>query len=103
MKKRSSTEHIRLREDLLRPSHYLGYDHDSLAVYIYNRRAYSIAEKEFRRAVWLNLYEPKFKVHLAWSLYKLNDIKGATDWVLKTLKQDSKNKEALELLELIEK
>lgn len=86
----------------MRPSHYLGYDHDTLAVYVYNRRAYSIAEKEFRRAVWLNPYEPKFKVHLAWSLYKLNDIKGASEWVLKTLKQDPKNKEAFELRKLIE-
>jgi len=101
MKKKSSTDHQRRRDDLLRPSHYLGYDHDTIGVYTFNRRAFGIAEAEFRRAIWLNPFEPKFKVHLAWSLYSIKKLAEAREWVIKSLKQDSKNKEALELLKLI--
>ena len=58
------------REDALRPSSYLGYDRDSLAMYLIERGAYKIAEAQFRRAIWLNPFEPKFKTHLAWCFHK---------------------------------
>jgi thioredoxin-like negative regulator of GroEL len=58
------------REDALRPCPYLGYDRDSLAMYLMEREAYKIAETQFRRAVWLNPFEARFKAHLAWCLYK---------------------------------
>ena len=58
------------REDLLRPSRYLGYDHDELGMYLLSRGAYKIAESQLRRAVWLNPYEYRFVCHLAWCLYK---------------------------------
>lgn len=35
-----------------------------------SREAFGIAESQFRRAVWLNPYEPDFQNHLAWCLYK---------------------------------
>jgi tetratricopeptide (TPR) repeat protein len=58
------------RENALRPCPYLGYDRDSLGVYLLSREAYEIAESQFRRAIWLNPFEPRFKAHLAWCLYK---------------------------------
>jgi len=58
------------REDALRPCRYLGYDRDRLAMHLVERGAYEIAESQFRRAVWLNPFEPRFKAHLAWCLYK---------------------------------
>ena len=102
MKKKDSAEQQRLREDLLRPSHYFGYDHDTIGIYTLNRGVYRIAESQFRRAIWLNPFEPIFKVHLAWCLYKLHNLQEAKEWALKALKQDSENKEALELLAKIE-
>jgi len=71
-------------------------------VYTFNRGAYGIAETEFRRAVWLNPFEAKFKIHLAWCLYKCRNIKESKEWVLKSLKQDHGSKEALELLKLLD-
>ena len=58
------------REDALRPCPYLGYDRDALAMHLLERGAYNIAESQFRRAIWLNPFEPRFKTHLAWCLYK---------------------------------
>jgi len=58
------------REDVLRPCPYLGYDRDRLAMHLVERGAYDIAESQFRRAIWLNPFEPRFKTHLAWCLYK---------------------------------
>lgn len=58
------------REEALRPSRYLGYDRDALGVHLVSREAYEIAESQFRRAVWLNPFQPRFKAHLAWCLYK---------------------------------
>jgi tetratricopeptide (TPR) repeat protein len=59
------------REDLLRPNPYAGYYRDDIAMYIVVEcKAYEIAESQFRRAIWLNPFEPRFKVHLAWCLYK---------------------------------
>jgi len=60
------------RENALRPSPYLGYDRDTLAMHLLERGALEIAESQFRRAVWLNPYEPHFKAHLAWCLFKQN-------------------------------
>ena len=58
------------REDVLRPSPYLGYDRDALAMYLVERGVYEIAESQFRRAIWLNPFQARFKAHLAWCLYK---------------------------------
>ena len=59
------------REDAMRPSKYLGYDHDRLGVYFLEREAFTIAETEFRRAIWLNPFDPDFQAHLAICLFQL--------------------------------
>ncbi len=59
-----------IREEALRPSRYLGYNRDGLGAYLISRGAWEIAETQFRRAIWLNPYEPRFKVHLAWCVFK---------------------------------
>jgi len=58
------------REELLRPSRYLGYDRDELGKCLLSRGAHKIAESQFRRAMWLNPFEVRFVCHLAWCLYK---------------------------------
>ena len=58
------------REEALRPCHSLGYDRDALGVHLVKCGAYEIAESQLRRAVWLNPFQPRFKAHLAWCLYK---------------------------------
>jgi pentatricopeptide repeat protein len=58
------------REELLRPCPYLGYDHDRIGVHCLSREAYGIAERSFRRALWLNPYEPEFRLHLAHALFR---------------------------------
>jgi Flp pilus assembly protein TadD len=71
------------RENALRPNRFLGYNHNTLAVYMMEREAYPVAEAELRRAVWLNPYEPAFMANLAWCLHKL----GRGDEAQKCLKQ----------------
>jgi thioredoxin-like negative regulator of GroEL len=58
------------REDLLRPNPYAGYDRDDIAMHLVEREAYEIAESLLRRAIWLNPFEARFKVHLAWCFYR---------------------------------
>ena len=63
-------DRVERREDALRPSRHLGYNRDALAVYLMSREAYEIAETQFRRAIWLNPHETRFKEHLALCLHK---------------------------------
>jgi len=60
-----------MREDALRPSSYLGYDHDTLGIYFLEREAFALAEAQFRRAAWLNPYELMFPIHQAQALLRL--------------------------------
>jgi tetratricopeptide (TPR) repeat protein len=69
------------REELLRPSRYLGYDRDELGMHLLSRGAYEIAESQFRRAVWLNPFEYRFVCHLAWCLYKQGRYKEAKKYI----------------------
>jgi len=82
-----------LREEALRPSRHLGYGRDTLALYLISRRAYALAEPELRRAVWLNPYEPAFKVHLAWCLYKQQKFQEAREWIDQAIQQNPDNPE----------
>jgi tetratricopeptide (TPR) repeat protein len=59
----------RAREELLRPCPYLGYDHDRIGIHCLAKEALGIAEQSFRRAIWLNPYEPRFVLHLAHALF----------------------------------
>jgi len=67
--RRWSASADRAREDLLRPCPYLGYDHDGIGVHCLAKGALGIAEQSFRRAIWLNPYEPRFVLHLAQALF----------------------------------
>jgi len=89
------------REEILRPNPWLGYDRDSVAVHLVSRGAYDIAESQLRRAIWLNPYEPRFKQHLAWCLYKAKRFAEAKEWAIKTLEQDPENPDSQRLLDLI--
>ena len=80
-------------EDFLRPKHYLGYDYDRIAIYLLNRRAYTVAEGPLKRAVWLNPYEPIFKLHLAICLYKQNRYIEAKKMVEEASQQGLNNEE----------
>jgi tetratricopeptide (TPR) repeat protein len=60
----------RAREELLRPCPYLGYDHDRIGVHCLVKEAFEVAERSFRRAIWLNPYEPRFVFHLAHALFR---------------------------------
>jgi len=60
----------RAREELLRPCPYLGYDHDRIGVHCLGKEAFGVAERSFRRAIWLNPYEPRFVLHLAHALFR---------------------------------
>ncbi len=68
--KRWSAAEDRAREERLRPCPYLGYDHDRIGVHCLNRGALAVAEASFRRAIWLNPFEPRFVLHLAHALFR---------------------------------
>jgi tetratricopeptide (TPR) repeat protein len=68
--KRCSPAADRTREELLRPCPYLGYDHDRIGVHCLAKESFRVAELCFRRAMWLNPYEPWFVVHLAHTLFR---------------------------------
>ena len=90
------------REEALRPEAHLGYDRDHLAMYLMEREAYPIAESQFRRAIWLNPFEPRFKAHLAWCLYKQGKHAAAREWIRKALEQTPDNQHCKDIEELIE-
>ncbi len=71
----------------MRPSRFLGYDRDSLGMYAMTKEMFGVAESQFRRSVYLNPYEPRFKQHLAWCLYKQGAFEEAREWIEKTLAQ----------------
>jgi len=91
------------RENILRPSSYLGYDRDELGLYFNDRGAPQLAESQFRRAVWLNPYEPDFKVHLAECLFHRKEYKEAAQWAREALAQKPDHRGAKLLLEWLEK
>ncbi len=95
-------EDERRREEILRPSPYLGYDHVRLALHLIEREAYEAAEAELRRAIWLNPYDPAFKLHLAFCFYREKKFEEARD-TLAAMGDDEKHRaERNELLKLVE-
>jgi len=91
-----------IREEILRPCPYLGYDRDQLALYLMSRGAYKIAEAQFRRIIWLNPYEPKFKAHLAICLFNTKRYAEAREWITRSLEKKPQEDEWLRLLKMIE-
>ncbi len=86
-----------LREDALRPCPFLGFDHDQLGCYLVERGAFELAEAQFGRAVWLNPYEPSFRLHWAVALIKLERRPEARDLLHEILRQTPTDPQALEL------
>ncbi len=104
MDKKREQERSERREELLRPSRYLGYDRDELGMYLLSRGAYEIAETQLRRAVWLNPFEYRFVLHLAWCLYKQGLQKQAQECVSKIDNADVEDdKDAQKIIALIMK
>ena len=101
-KKKTAIDSEERKENILRPSPYIGYNRDRLALYFLERKAFKLAESQFRRAIWLNPYEPAFKEHLAVCLYRAEKYKEAKEWIMKALEQKPDNAESRKLLELIE-
>src|SRR3990172_2720650 len=91
----------RAREELLRPCPYLGYDHDRIGVHCLSREAYGIAERSFRRAIWLNPYEPEFHLHLANALFRQKrheEALGALDELREKWPDSAREKELREAI-----
>jgi tetratricopeptide (TPR) repeat protein len=89
-------------EEILRPSPYLGYNRDSLARHLVGCGALKIAESQFRRAIWLNPFEPAFKQHLAVCLQAQKQYAEAKEWIVQALQQQPDNKESLRIQKMIE-
>lgn len=90
------------REEILRPSRFLGYSHDQLGIYFIERHAFELAELELRRAIWLNPFEPTFKVHLALALQRQHRSEEARQIVQEVLNQHPNHAEALFVAQQIE-
>ncbi|MBW7904891.1 MAG: hypothetical protein LC135_09795 [Phycisphaerae bacterium] len=86
------------REEALRPRPFLGYDRDQLGVYLLGRDALELAESQFRRAVWLNPYEPWFKLHWATVLVALKRMGEAQQLLRELVAEGSCTDEARRLL-----
>lgn len=95
------TELQKKKEEQMRPSKVLGYDHDRLGIHFLNIKAYDLAESEFQRAVYLNPYEVNFKIHLSLCCIKLNRILEAEKIANEVMGNEPDNAKALELLEYI--
>lgn len=85
------------REEALRPCPFLGFDRDQLGCYLLGRGALEIAESQFRRAVWLNPFEPSFKVHWALALIRLERKPEAYGILCEVLASNPDDRDALEL------
>jgi len=91
-----------LQEERMRPSRFLGYNRDSLGMYALQREMFEVAESQFRRAAYLNPFEPRFKQHLAWSLYKLGKYSEAKRCIVEALGQRPDDKDNRHILSKIE-
>jgi len=97
-----SPNHDDLKEEKLRPSKVLGYDRDSLGMYALQREMFEVAESQFRRAAYLNPYEPRFKQHLAWALYKQGKLAEAKRCIVEAIGQNPNDKDSRQVLLKIE-
>jgi tetratricopeptide (TPR) repeat protein len=85
-RRKSGKDPFEEREDALRPHPWLGYSRDRLGLYLMERGAHGIAEAQFRRAAWLNPFEPEFRVHQATALMEMGRLGEATALVDEVLK-----------------
>lgn len=103
---RRRTRGTRTRQDLLneilRPNPYLGYAEDNIGAHLLECEAYETAERFFRQAVWVNPYEPQFRVHLARSLYDQRRYPEALNVLREVLASQPEFGPAIRLLERCE-
>lgn len=92
-----------LREEALRPSPYLGYGQLNLGIYFLQHKAFKLAEGQFRRAIFLNPYEPLFLYELAVCLYEQGRLEEARELALAVPKTEKLKTPVHELLKLLEK
>lgn len=91
-RKKLNPKRERLLEDGMRPSPFLGYSENRIGIHLLEKDATELAIEQFRRAIWLNPYEPLFAVHLAVALIRLKkegDAKKIIQAVLKVCPQHS--------------
>ena len=101
-KSKPKLEREEIRENVLRPCRYLGYDRDEIGMHLMGREAFNIAESQFRRAVWLNPFEPEFKEHLAWCLFQQHRYVEALPVIDEAIAQKPDIQKFKELKRLIE-
>jgi len=89
-------------EDAWRPSRLLGYNHNALAMHLTECDAFTIAESELRRAVWLNPYEAAFMANLAWCLHRQGRSEEAQQCLEQALEQDASNVQVRRISVLME-
>lgn len=94
-------QQIAEREEQMRPSRFIGYDHDTIAMHLIAIGSFELAESELRRAVWLNPFESRFLKHLAWCLYRQGEYEEARGWVSRALEMNGKDDEIRKLLSMI--
>jgi len=97
----STPELIARQEEAFRPARFLGYNHNTLGVYLIERGAYRIAESEFRRAMWLNPYEPVFVANLAWCLFRQKRDEEAHDSLDQAMEQGPDNPQVRKIARLM--
>jgi tetratricopeptide (TPR) repeat protein len=76
-----SAHKAELKEDLLRPNPYLGYNREILADHFMKKEAFGLAEEQYRRMIWLNPDEPRFQAKLVRCLITQGRRKEATQFI----------------------
>ncbi len=99
---RVSSNHDEQKEERLRPSRFLGYDRDSLGMYALRREMFEVAESQFRRAAYLYPFEPRFKQHFAWVLYKQGKLVDAKRYIVEAIGQNPRDNDSRQVLTKIE-
>jgi predicted Zn-dependent protease len=89
-------------EERMRPSRFLGHNHDTLGMHALQKDMLDVAESQFRRATYLNPYEPRFKQHLAWALYKQGKYSEARQLILEALDQNPHDEDNRHILAKVE-
>ena len=87
----------------MRPWPTLGYDRETVGRHMLAIEAFDTAESEFRRAIWLNPFEPRFKLLLAWCLFREKKYREAKEWVQRALEQRPADKDCLDMLAAIDR
>jgi Flp pilus assembly protein TadD len=97
-----SSELSRKREEAMRPSRFIGYDHNRIGLHLMQIESYDLARNELERAVWLNPYEPKFVLNLCYCLYRSRQYPEARVYLKRLSEFSAMNDECERLSALID-